>query len=56
MTDEARIVVNFRMLRSLKDRAERLAKLDRRTLSSWLELTIEQAVEAAEREKHKPRK
>jgi hypothetical protein len=36
------------MVPSLKARAEKLAKLDRRTLSAWLELAVERVVEAAE--------
>jgi hypothetical protein len=56
MADEKRVVVNFRMAPSLKVRAEKLAKLDRRTLSAWLELAVEHAVEAAEAAVEKPKR
>jgi len=46
--DEARIVINFRIRPSLKPRLEAAAERDRRSVSSWLELAVEQAIEAAE--------
>jgi predicted HicB family RNase H-like nuclease len=51
--DEIRGVVNFRLLPSLKTRAERLAKQNKRSLSSWLEIVVEQAIEEGEKGKRK---
>jgi hypothetical protein len=48
MAAEIRVVVNFRLLPSLKAKAQKLAKLERRSLSSWLELVVERAIEAGE--------
>jgi predicted HicB family RNase H-like nuclease len=39
--DETRIVINFRILPSLKPRLEAAAARDRRSVSSWLERAIE---------------
>jgi hypothetical protein len=46
------VVITLRVRPSLKAALRKLAERERRTLASWIELSLEQAIKDADKRKH----